>query len=29
MIKAISTSPNAKIIMMTNGKNLPVMVDTK
>jgi regulator of protease activity HflC (stomatin/prohibitin superfamily) len=29
MIKAISTSPNAKIIMMTNGKNLPIMVDTK
>jgi regulator of protease activity HflC (stomatin/prohibitin superfamily) len=29
MIKAISTSPNSKLIFMTNGKNLPVMVDTK
>jgi regulator of protease activity HflC (stomatin/prohibitin superfamily) len=29
MIKAINTSPNSKLIFMTNGKNLPVMVDTK
>lgn len=29
MIKAISTSANTKIIMMTNEKGLPVMVDTK
>ena len=29
MIKAISASPNSKLIFMTNGKNLPVMVDTK
>ena len=29
MIKAISVSPNAKLIFMTNGKNLPIMVDTK
>jgi len=29
MIKAISVSPNSKLIFMTNGKNLPVMVDTK
>jgi regulator of protease activity HflC (stomatin/prohibitin superfamily) len=29
MIKAISTSPNAKIILMTNEKGLPIMVDTK
>ena len=29
MIKAISTSPNAKVIFMTNGKNLPMMVDSK
>ena len=29
MIKAISASPNAKVIFMTNGKNLPVMVDSK
>lgn len=29
MIKAISTSPNSKLIFMTNGKNLPIMVDTK
>ena len=29
MIKAISTSPNAKIIMMTNGKSLPMIVDSK
>jgi regulator of protease activity HflC (stomatin/prohibitin superfamily) len=29
MIKAISNSPNSKLILMTNGKNLPVMVDTK
>jgi regulator of protease activity HflC (stomatin/prohibitin superfamily) len=29
MIKAISVSPNSKLILMTNGKNLPIMVDTK
>ena len=29
MIKAISTSPNAKVIFMTNGKNLPMIVDSK
>ena len=29
MIKAISTSPNAKIILMTNGKGLPIMLDGK
>jgi len=29
MIKAISASPNSKLIFMTNGKNLPVMVDSK
>ncbi len=29
MIKAISTSPNAKVILMTNEKGLPIMVDTK
>jgi regulator of protease activity HflC (stomatin/prohibitin superfamily) len=29
MIKAISASPNAKLIFMTNGKNLPILVDTK
>jgi regulator of protease activity HflC (stomatin/prohibitin superfamily) len=29
MIKAISTSPNAKLIFMTNGKSLPVLVDGK
>ncbi len=29
MIKAISTSANTKIIMMTNEKGLPIMVDTK
>jgi len=29
MIKAINNSPNAKIIIMTNGKGLPIMVDTK
>ena len=29
MIKAISASPNAKLIFMTNGKNLPIMVDSK
>jgi regulator of protease activity HflC (stomatin/prohibitin superfamily) len=29
MIKAINTSPNAKLIFMTNGKNLPVIVDSK
>jgi regulator of protease activity HflC (stomatin/prohibitin superfamily) len=29
MIKAISTSPNAKLILMTNGKGLPIMLDSK
>jgi regulator of protease activity HflC (stomatin/prohibitin superfamily) len=29
MIKAISSSPNAKLIFMTNGKNLPMLVDSK
>jgi regulator of protease activity HflC (stomatin/prohibitin superfamily) len=29
MIKAINTSPNAKLIFMTNGKNLPMIVDSK
>jgi len=29
MIKAISSSPNAKLIFMTNGKNLPILVDSK
>ncbi len=29
MIKAISTSANTKIIMMTNEQGLPIMVDTK
>jgi regulator of protease activity HflC (stomatin/prohibitin superfamily) len=29
MIKAITVSPNSKIIFMTNGKNLPMMVDSK
>jgi regulator of protease activity HflC (stomatin/prohibitin superfamily) len=29
MIKAISTSPNAKVILMTNEKGLPIMIDTK
>lgn len=29
MIKAITTSPNAKVILMTNEKGLPIMVDTK
>lgn len=29
MIKAITNSPNAKLILMTNGKGLPMMVDTK
>lgn len=29
MIKAISASPNAKLIFMTNGKNLPILVDGK
>ena len=29
MIKAISNSPNAKLIFMTNGKNLPILVDSK
>ena len=29
MIKAITNSPNAKLIFMTNRKNLPMMVDSK
>jgi regulator of protease activity HflC (stomatin/prohibitin superfamily) len=29
MIKAISSSPNTKLILMTNGKGLPVMIDGK
>ena len=29
MIKAIAASPNSKLIMMTNGKGLPIMVDSK
>ncbi len=29
MIKAISASPNSKLIVMTNEKGLPIMVDTK
>lgn len=29
MIKAISASPNAKLIIMTNEKGLPIMVDSK
>jgi regulator of protease activity HflC (stomatin/prohibitin superfamily) len=29
MIKAISTSPNSKVIFMTNGKNLPMIIDGK
>jgi regulator of protease activity HflC (stomatin/prohibitin superfamily) len=29
MIKALTTSPNAKIILMTNGKGLPMMLDGK
>jgi regulator of protease activity HflC (stomatin/prohibitin superfamily) len=29
MIKAISSSPNAKLILMTNGKGLPIMLDGK
>jgi regulator of protease activity HflC (stomatin/prohibitin superfamily) len=29
MIKAISTSPNAKVIFMTNGKSLPMIIDSK
>jgi regulator of protease activity HflC (stomatin/prohibitin superfamily) len=29
MIKAISASPNSKLILMTNGKGLPIMVDGK
>lgn len=29
MIKAISNSPNSKLIFMTNGKNLPIIVDSK
>lgn len=29
MIKAINNSPNAKLIIMSNGKGLPIMVDTK
>jgi regulator of protease activity HflC (stomatin/prohibitin superfamily) len=29
MIKAIANSPNSKLIVMTNGKGLPIMVDNK
>ncbi len=29
MIKAIAASPNSKLILMTNGKGLPIMVDSK
>jgi regulator of protease activity HflC (stomatin/prohibitin superfamily) len=29
MIKALTTSQNAKIILMTNGKGLPIMLDGK
>jgi regulator of protease activity HflC (stomatin/prohibitin superfamily) len=29
MIKAITNSPNAKVILMTNGKGLPMMFDSK
>jgi regulator of protease activity HflC (stomatin/prohibitin superfamily) len=29
MIKAVATSPNSKLILMTNGKGLPVMLDSK
>jgi regulator of protease activity HflC (stomatin/prohibitin superfamily) len=29
MIKALTTSQNAKIILMTNGKGLPLMIDGK
>jgi regulator of protease activity HflC (stomatin/prohibitin superfamily) len=29
MIKAISASPNSKLILMTNGKGLPMMIDSK
>lgn len=29
MIKAITNSPNAKLIFMTNGKSLPMLVDSK
>jgi regulator of protease activity HflC (stomatin/prohibitin superfamily) len=29
MIKAISASPNSKLILMTNGKGLPIMIDGK
>jgi regulator of protease activity HflC (stomatin/prohibitin superfamily) len=29
MIKAITNSPNSKLILMTNGKGLPMMIDTK
>ena len=29
MIKAINTSPNAKLVIMANEKGLPIMVDTK
>jgi regulator of protease activity HflC (stomatin/prohibitin superfamily) len=29
MIKAIAVSPNSKLIFMTNGKNLPILVDSK
>jgi len=29
MIKAISISPNSKLILMTNGKGLPILLDSK
>jgi len=29
MIKAITNSPNSKLILMTNGKGLPLMIDSK
>jgi regulator of protease activity HflC (stomatin/prohibitin superfamily) len=29
MIKALTSSPNAKIILMTNGKGLPMLLDSK
>jgi regulator of protease activity HflC (stomatin/prohibitin superfamily) len=29
MIKAIASSPNSKLILMTNGKGLPIMLDSK
>ena len=29
MIKAITNSPNSKLILMTNGKGLPLLIDSK